>query len=262
MTTLTDPQRRALRFERAVRADLAARRWLRWHSFWLGTACFLAAWAASAALMHAGVPTLALRWPLAVAGAYAVFIGLLGLWCRWLLSRENADGDPGIDASPGRDGSNADPGFRSGEGGDFGGGGATGSWDGAGADPSAFDGAGQAAGATLEAAASADEGIVVVVPLAVVVGVAALIAGALGVAVFGLFGIEVLLGVAVEIAFASAGGALAYRARREGWLSHALTRTAWPMAVLLMLVALLGGVIDFWLPGADSLPQAVRLLRG
>ena len=100
------------------------------------------------------------------------------------------------------------------------------------------------------------------VPLAVVFGVAALIAGALGVAVFGLFGVEVLLGVAVEIAFASAGGALAYRARREGWLSHALTRTAWPMAVLLMLVALLGGVIDFWLPGADSLPQAVRLLRG
>ena len=120
-----------------MRADLAARRRLRGHSFGLGTACFLAAWAVSAALMHAGVQPLAL----------------------------------------------------------------------------------------------------------------------------GLFGIEVLLGVAVEIAFASAGGALAYRARREGWLAHALTRTAWPLVALLMLVALLGGVVDVWLPGADSLPQAVRLLR-
>ncbi len=262
MTTLADHQRRALRFESAVRADLAARRWLRWHSFGLGAACFVAAWAASAALMHAGVQTLALRWPLSVAGAYAVFIGLLWLWCRWLLSRDEASGDPGIDTGLGRDGSKADAAFRSGEGGDFGGGGSTGAWDAASADPSALEGAGRAAHATLEAAAAADEGIVVVVPLAVLVGVAALIAGALGVAVFGLFGIEVLLGVAVEIAFASAGGALAYRARREGWLSHALTRTARPMAVLLMLVALLGGAIDVGLPEAGSLPQALRLLRG
>ena len=260
MTRLADHRRRALRFERAVRADLAARRWLRWHSFGLGTACFLAAWTVSAALMHAGLQTLALRWPLAVAGAYAVFIGLLWLWCCWLLSRDEASSDPGFDAVPGRDGGHADAPFRSGEGGDFGGGGATGAWDGAG--DGAGDAAGQAGSVALEAAASADEGIVVVVPLAVVFGVAALIAGALGVAVFGLFGIEVLLGVAVEIAFASAGGALAYRARREGWLAHALTRTAWPMVVLLMLVALLGGVIDVWLPAADSLPQALRLLRG
>ena len=255
VTRLADPQRRALRFERAVRADLVARRWLRWHSLGLGTVCFVAAWAVSAALMHAGLQTLALRWPLAVAGAYAVFIGLLWLWCRWLLLRDEASGDPGFDAAPGRDGGHADAPFRSGEGGDFGGGGATGSWDGA------NEAAGQAGSVALEAAASADEGIVIAVPLAVLFGVAALIAGALGVAVFGLFGIEVLLGVAVEIAFASAGGALAYRARREGWLAHALTRTAWPMVVLLMLVALLGGVIDVWLPAADSLPQALRLLR-
>jgi hypothetical protein len=113
-----------------------------------------------------------------------------------------------------------------------------------------------------DAAASADEGIVVVVPVAVVVGVAALLAGVIGLAVFGLFGIEVLLGVAVEIAIASAGGALAYRARREGWLSHALSRTIRPMAVILLMVVALGAAIDHWMPQARSLPHAVRLLKG
>ncbi len=255
-------QVRLQRFEQAVRADLVARRWLRWHSFLLGTVCFLAAWTMSATLMRAGIDTLALRWPLALAVAYAIFIGLLWLWCRWLLSRDEADGDPSIDAlDADLDLGSGEALFRSGGGGDFGGGGATGTW---GADElgGAAEGAGKAAGATLEAAASADEGIVIVVPLAVVVGVAALIASALGLAVFGLFGIDVLLGVAVEIAIASAGGALAYRARREGWLAHALARTRWPMLLLFAIVILLGVVIDHWLPQARSLPHAVRLLLG
>jgi hypothetical protein len=91
--------------------------------------------------------------------------------------------------------------------------------------------------------------------------VAALIAGALGVAVFGLFGVEVLLGVAVEIAFASASGAWAYRAQREGWLSHALRRTFWPMVLLTGLVLALGLAIDQWVPEARSLPHALQLLR-
>jgi hypothetical protein len=125
-----------------------------------------------------------------------------------------------------------------------------------------LEAAGDAAGGVLEAAGSADEGIVVIVPLAVVVGVAALIASALGVAVFGMFGIEVLLGVAVEIAFAAAGGALAFRAGREGWLQHATSRTAWPMIALVLLSVALGAAIDHWLPQANSLPQAVRALRG
>ena len=46
----------ALHFERGVRADLRQRRWLRVHAFLLGSLCFLACWAISAALMRAGVP--------------------------------------------------------------------------------------------------------------------------------------------------------------------------------------------------------------
>ena len=236
-------QRSAAGFERRVRADLKARRWLRWHAFLLGLLCFATLWAVSAGLMHAGIETLALRWPLAFAFAYAAFIGLLWLWCRWLLSHDEFDADLNIDWNldlPRLDLGRGGAPFRAGGGGDFGGGGASASFDG------------------LPGADAASE----VAPLAVVVGIALLIAGAIGFAVFGLFGIDVLLGVAVEIAFASAGGALAFRAQREGWLAHALSRTLWPAVALLLIFAVLGLVIDRWLPQAHSLPQALRLLHG
>lgn len=253
--------RRAAVFERAVRADLVHRRWLRWHAFWLGTLCFLCGWALSTSLMHAGLERLSVRWGLALAGCYLVYLVLLRLWCEWLLSRDEGEPDPPLDAIDALSPAHGDmgaPSMTSGGGGDFGGGGASGSFD-VGEGGSAV---GDVAGGVLEAAGSADEGIVVVVPLAVVIGVAALIAGALGFAVFGLFGIEVLLGVAVEIAFAATGGALAFRAGREGWLQHATARTAGPLVAILVICVALGAAIDHWLPQASSLPQAIRALQG
>jgi hypothetical protein len=213
--------------------------------------------------MHAGIERLSLRWGLALAGAYLIYLVLLRLLAGWLLSRGEGDADvqfDTLDAGSTRRGDALE--FSSGGGGDFSAGGASGSFDAAEAGSGVVEAAGDAASGVLEAAGSADEGIVVIVPLAVVVGVAALIAGALSVAVFGLFGIEVLLGVAVEIAFAAAGGALAFRAGREGWLQHATSRTAWPMIALLLLCIALGAAIDHWLPQANSLPQAIRALRG
>lgn len=229
-------------FERGVRADLRRRRWLRVHAFVLGSLTFLACWALSAALMRAGVGSLALRWPLALAGGYLVFLGLLWLWCRWLLSRGEADLDLPLDAAL-----DLLPSRRSGGGVECG--------------DSGLE-AGDVAEGALNVVGAADEGIVVAVPLAVVVGIAVLIASGLSLAVFGLFGVEVLLGVAVEIAFASTGGALAFRARREGWLLHATGRTWKSVLALIAVAALLGAVIDHWMPQAGSLPQAVRLLRG
>lgn len=230
------------RFERSVRADLQRRRWLRVHSFLLGLLCFLASWAISAWLWRAGLTSLALRWSLALAGGYGVFLGLLWLWCRWLLSRGEADLDlplgAALDLVPSRRGGG---GVECGD--------------------SGLE-AGDLAEGAVDVVGAADEGIVVAVPLAIVVGIAVLIASGLGLAVFGLFGVEVLLGVAVEIAFASAGGALAFRARREGWLLHATGRT-WKSALALIAVAaLLGAAIDHGMPQAGSLPQALRLLRG
>ena len=100
----------------------------------------------------------------------------------------------------------------------------------------------------------------VVVPLIVVVGVAVALATALGFVVFGLFGVDILLGVAVELAFASAGGALAWRAQREGWLSHAMRRTAGPVAGALLALAVAGALLQHWVPGAGTWPQALRML--
>lgn len=246
------------RFEQSVRTDLQGRRWLRVHALLLATVCFSVAWATSAGLMHAGVDSLALRWPLALAAAYLAFLGLLWLWCRWLLSGRTG-GDPQLDLG----GGGAEPDlaslpWRAGGGGDFGGAGAQGSGD----SGAASEAAGSGGGSLLEGLDSADEGAVVVVSIAVVVGAAVLIAAALGVVVVGFFGTEVLLGVAVEIAIASAGGALAYRAGREGWLRHAFAHTWRPLTTLVLLVVASGAAIDHWVPQARSLPHAARLLRG
>jgi hypothetical protein len=251
-----DVLRHERRHMEAVHADLHRRRWLRWHAFLLAAVCMAIGWGLSAGLMALGVDHLALRWPAAVGLAYLVYIGLLGLWCHWLVSRDEGNG-PQLDVPlPSGGGPAEAPGFEAGGGGDFGGG-AGGSFDGS---DVAIETAGKTAGHVLEVAAGADEGAIIAVPLALAVGVALLIAGALGVAVFGLFGVEVLLGVAVEIVLASAGGAVAYKARREGWLQHAVRRTFAPFAAILVLTALAGLAVDQLLPSARSLPQAVRML--
>jgi hypothetical protein len=119
---------------------------------------------------------------------------------------------------------------------------------------------GEAASTVAEAIGGADEGAAVLVPLALAMGVALALATALGFAVFGLFGVEVLMGVAVEISFASVGGALALKAQREGWLGHAMRRTLGPMAVVMALTVLTDLAIGHWLPEARTLPQALGRL--
>jgi hypothetical protein len=257
----TDVLRRERQQIEAVHADLRRRRWLRWHAFLLASICLGAGWAVSAGLMTAGVDSLALRWSMALGIAYLIYIGLLGAWCHWLVSRDEAS-DPGIDPGVDLPLSSADPGptgahFASGGGGDFAGGGAGASFDVA---PDATGGAVEAAGHVVGIAASADEGAIVLVPLALAIGVALLIGSALGFAVFGLFGVEVMLGVAVEIVLASAGGAIAYKAGREGWLEHAVRRTVAPFAIVLALALLAGLVIEYSVPTAKSLPQAITAL--
>lgn len=254
------------RFERAVRSDLRARRWLRVHVLMIGLVTFGVLWGLSHALLLAGVHAMALRHGLAMLGAYVVYLGLLGLWARWLLAREQADGGdlPDIDLPGG--GSSGEPGFGAGGGGDFGGGGAEGSFDAGDVGSALADlgtqGSSKVLGTAVEVGGSAEEGAIVMVPLAVLVGVALLLGAAFGVAVFGLFGAEVLLGVAVEIALASAGGALAFKARREGWLGHALRRTWLPMLIVLAATVGTGLLLAHWLPEASTLPQALRLLLG
>ena len=123
------------------------------------------------------------------------------------------------------------------------------------------DSAGEVGGGALEIAGAADEGAIVLVPVALVIGLAVALGTVLGFAVFGLFGVEVLLAVAVEIALASVGGALAYKAGAEGWLGAVWRRTRASALIALLALVALGAAIDHWAPEARSLPDAVRLLR-
>lgn len=251
----------ARHFERATVDDLRARRWLRLHVLMIGAATLALCWGVSRGLDALGVDSLAWRPLLALWLSYPLYLCLMALWARWLLSRDEAGVD--VDAGALVDAADAlvnAPGsvFRAGGGGDFAGGGASAGFD------APLDGAGEVVGQTVskavEASFEADEGVFIAVPLALVVGIGLGLAAGLGLLIFGLFGVEVLLGVAVEIAFASLGGALAWRARREGWLLHALKRTLLPMLALSMVIAAAGWALHHWMPQAHTVPQALRLL--
>jgi hypothetical protein len=247
---------------RAVRADLVSRRWLRLHCMLIGLLTLATAWAMSGLLMHAGVGSLAVRYAMAFGAAYVTLLGLLYLWANWLLSRDEGDWPGDLGGGGGGGGTkNELPTMRSGKGGDFGGGGGGGGIDAPELPSVASEGAAEAAGTALEALGAADELAVVLVPLALVVGVAVAVGAALGFVVFGLFGVEVLLAVAVEIALASAAGALAYKAGREGWLAAAWARTRVAAVVALGVMVTIGLAIDLWMPSAVSLPQALQQLR-
>lgn len=264
------PAGEAERFERDTVADLRERRWLRLHVLLIAAVTTALCWCLSAGLRAGGIESLLWRPLLAVLLTWPLYLGLLALWARWLISRDELDADPGLGESFGMAHDGAELLARGlgrlgrapdlGSGGSFSGGGADGVLE-AGADALGELG-GQALSGAAEAVGGADDAAVVVVPLLVVVGVGLALATALGFVVFGLFGIDILLGVAVELAFAAWGGALAWRARREGWLAHALRRTAGPMGGLLLSLAAAGWALQTWLPQARTLPQALRLLFG
>lgn len=250
-----------------TRAQLRRERWLRWHVF-LIAACTLAFLMSGGALLRwVGIEALAWRYALLLPLTYLIYLALLRLWAAYLLSRDDGSLDlaDALTDLPlprsGRGGANHP--FEAGGGGDFGGGGASGDFG---------DLAGDAAGELAKGAAKVggealgalDEGVIVVVPLAALVAIIALLAGVLSAGILMVFGVEVLLAVAVEVALAAWAGGLAYKHRyqRDGWLGRALAHT-WRGALMMLVLGIaLGAAIDHWLPGADSLPEALTMLRG
>jgi hypothetical protein len=75
------------------------------------------------------------------------------------------------------------------------------------------------------------------------------------------FGFDALLAVAVELAFAWVGARAISRVDREGWTSAAVRLTWKPLLGALVCAVLLGGLVDFFVPSARSLPEAVRMVR-
>ena len=264
----TEPARRLKQLNTlaaAKRRDLRRRHWLRLHVFFIALLTLASLWLVSAVFMHAGVDSLGLRYALALPVAYGLYLLLLRLWAHGLARHRGSSG-AGDGANielpdlQGFDTPTLDGGidFGSGGGGDFGGGGASGSWA---PDADTAKGLADVADGATTALGSLDEGLVVAVPIAVVLGLMALLAGLLGTGVFMLFGVEALLGVTVEVALASVAGSLAYKGFTEGWLGSALRHTGRGFLAAWVLSVLLGCGVDHWVPAAQSLPQALRMMH-
>ena len=249
--------------ERDLALDLRSRHTLWLHGAAIGSLVLAAMWGASHLQMVLGSDSLTLRYAVTLGAGYLFYLLLLRLWAAGLLSRGSSKTLDGLGDLPLPDlasGGAPDPcaGIRAGGGGDFGGGGATGDFS-AGTDASSA--LGDVAGGALEVAGGADEGAVVVIPVVAIflVGLA-LVFGA-GSLLLLYFGWEALLTVAVELAFSYASARTAVRVAREGWLGAAVRLTWKPLLGALLCAVLLGATLDFFIPTANSLPQAIQLMR-
>lgn len=268
----------------AVARTLQQRYSLRLHGLLIGSFTLVLMWCTSHVQLLLGVDTLALRYLVTLTVGYLGYLLLLRVWASRLVRRRNASDDSGGWDLPDLWPSNSSGGGGSGGGGsagqmpmprtgggDFGGGGASGDFgggwtsglsdagSGGSSDSSALN---DLASGAADAIGSADEGAVVVVPVVAIFLIgAALFFGAGSLAML-FFGWDVLLTVAVELAFSVATARAAVGVEREGWLSAAVRLTWKPLLGALVCAVVLGATMDHFMPGVQSLPQAVRVLQG
>jgi hypothetical protein len=239
--------------------------WL--HGLWIGLITLVVTWGVSALQVQLGVGSMALRYLISLGTGYVVYLLILRIWAAVLLGRSDSDPVDSLNFDwPGPGGSSGGggpglPTLESGGGGDFGGGGASGdfSLDVPGM-PGVPDGVTDLAGSAIEAAASSDEAAVVVVPVVAVFLIACALIFGVGSLMLLYFGWDVLLAVAVEVAFSYASARAAVRVTREGWTSTAVRLTWKPLAGALVCAVTLGATLDYFVPSAHTLPQALKAL--
>lgn len=250
-----------------MRRRLQKRHWLRLHAALTGGLSLAAMSLISLCLLHAGVHSMGLRYGLALACGYLLYLLLVRLWAGCMLRRDWDAGDAGADV-PGSSGKSggADTvdtaGFESGQGGSYGGGGADGHWD----DGAAVsDIAPASSGLELPDVDGSgldglDEGAVVLVPVLLIFAVLLVAVTGMGSLVWLVFGADLFLTVAVEVAFALLMTRTLYVVEREGWLPAAL-RISWkPVLGALVAAVALGLLADWLFPQADTLAQVLRSL--
>ncbi|MES2611711.1 MAG: hypothetical protein V4679_15795 [Pseudomonadota bacterium] len=248
---------------------------LRLHGFLIGGFTLLIMWCTSHVQMLLGMETLALRYLITLSVGYIGYLLVLRLWAARLVQREDDDSDSGagdaveaagdvadmaIDAVSWRGGSGGGQGLpmprsggsvhTSGGSGDFG----TGLSD-------AGSGLGDLASGAADAVSGADEGAVVVIPIVAIFLIGAAIVFGAGALAMLFFGWDVLLTVAVELAFSVVTARAAMGVEREGWLSAAVRLTWKPMLGAVVCAVALGAAIDHFLPHVNSLPEAVRAMQ-
>ena len=256
-------KRRLSRVQRkaAFAAWIAGHFFLRFHMTLILGVTFLAGLAVTKMFLDAGNTSLALRYGVAVAVSYGVFLALMNLWL-WYVSphRERHDDDEGLDVEDAVDALDlagdmargigraaADVNLFDAGGGSFGGGGASGSFGDA-----AAEGVSSLVG-------DSDEGGCAIV---VVLLVAALI---LTVAVAGLYLIWAAPGIMAEAAFeAFLASALIPGARRsesQGWLQGTVRATIVPFAVMLIAAVGFGRAANELCPNARRMADVISCAR-
>ncbi|RYX96575.1 MAG: hypothetical protein EOO28_06560 [Comamonadaceae bacterium] len=266
--------------ESRLQHDLRQRHSFRLHGMCIGLVTLALTWGVSHVQMRLGVDSLAVRYLVSLGIGYLGYLLMLRIWAGALVDRPNRNG-PGENSgnadlfdiadlaqawpSGGPRGASVMPDLKSGGGGDFAGGGASGDFSGPGDVPwlpeTVGDGVGGLASEALDAAASADEGAIVVVPVAIIFLLGCAVFLGAGTLLLLYFGWEALLAVAVELAFSYVTARSAVRIVREGWLSAVLRLTWKPLLGTVICAFILGAGLDYFVPAADSLPHAIRLLR-
>lgn len=228
-------------WETQVERDLHRDHSLRTHGLLIGTFTLLLMWGVSALQMHLlHVESLAVRYLVTLGVGYVGYLCVLRWWAQRLVKRrtefEPPDADLGVDSSSDHGGA-----------------------------PDATDGGSalsDVAGGALDAAGSADEGAIIVVPvLAIFLLCVAVVLGA-GSLVLLYFSWDALLAVAIEVAFSYVSARAAVRVAREGWLMAAVRLTWKPLLGAVVCAVALGALIDYFMPQVHSLPEAVRVLTG
>ncbi|WP_312835102.1 hypothetical protein [Comamonas sp.] len=260
----------SLRMPQRITATLQKKHWLRLHGLCMGLLVMLVMWAVTAALLHSGVYSMALRYAISLGVGYGVYLLALRLWAAYLVrnayarKRDDSWAD-GMDPTPGLQFGEGTPGWEAGGGGDFGGGGASGDW----VDievSSAASNASEASSSWTDAVdvvdiGGGDEGIVIVPILAVFAGLLLAFFG-FGALLWLYFGVDVLLSVAVELAFSMMTARALVQVERAGWLASAVRLTWKPLLGALVCAVALGALADWWVPDATTLREVIAHIRG
>lgn len=285
---MSDPRQRAVV---AVRRRLQRRASPRLHMLALVTATGAVGFGASFLLLHAGLTSMVVRYPLALAVGYAAFLGLVGLWLRRFRLARRGDGASDRRTDGGVvDGGAVDldvvevpfgdllarpasePAFAGfGEGGGFAGGGSADAWG---------DEVAPAATALRGVPATTTPAPVVPSPAAPapstgggfdwdldedalwLVPVLLVVVAACGAALYLVYTAPVLFAELLVDAGLSAGlyGRLS-RIERRGWLRTAIRATVLPAVTVAALLAFAGFALQSLAPEAASIGPAVARLR-
>lgn len=246
---------------------------LRLHGLLIGSFTLLIMWCTSHVQMLLGMDSLALRYLITLSVGYVGYLLVLRVWAARLVRQRHGEDSGAGDVAdlvpdiswPGGGGGGVPrmPMPRTG-GGDFGGGGASGDFANgmaSGLSDAGSGALGELASGAADAVSGADEGAVVVIPVVAIFLIGAAVVFGAGALAMLFFGWDVLLTVAVELAFSVATARAAMGVEREGWLGAAVRLTWKPMLGALVCAVVLGGTIDHFLPHVNSLPEAVRALQ-